>query len=126
MSSYAICVIADEHKNAINRVFNLLNRDTGDNLSQPLSANGQSPASHWYGGWPVTAEQANALQTLAENLPVPPSGWPYEGVSEATAQAAVEALYTNINTGENAEAIPEQNRATVFAALGLRPVAFQF
>lgn len=125
MASYAVVVIPDPHKAAANRVFNVLNADSGDNLSQSLSADGQFPASHWFGGWPVTAEQANRLQILATDLPEPPDGWPYEGESEEDAAAAAAALYININTGEDAEALPEQNRVTVFAALGLQRVEIE-
>ena len=122
MSSYAIVVVPDAHKNAANRVFNLLFSDSGDNLSQPLSADAQEPASHWFGGWPVSPEQANTLQTLGDSMPIPSEGWPHEGVSEEDAAAAVAALYINVNTGEDAETLPEQNRQTVFAALGLQRV----
>lgn len=125
MASYAILVIPDEHKAAMNRTLNVLFADSGDNLSQPLSADGQEPASHWFGGWPVSAEQANRLQTLAADLPEPDEGWPYEGVSEEAAEAAAAAIYININTGEDAEALPEQNRTTVFAALGLQRVEIE-
>lgn len=125
MSSYAIYVIPDAHKNAINRVLNLLWSDSGDNISQPLSADGQFPASHWFGGQPVSAAGANGLQALGDNMPVPSGGWPYEGVSEQAAIDAVAALYLNVNTGETAEDLPEQNRTTVFAALGLQRAEFE-
>lgn len=135
MSSYGITVIADAHKNALNRVCNLLFSDTGDNLSQPLSANAAFPASHWFGGGPITAEQAAlfaSLQaeastsgTIGAAVPAPPEGWPYMGVEEADAVAAIAALYMNVVTGEDAEALPAQNRATVFAALGLQRVIIE-
>jgi uncharacterized protein YdbL (DUF1318 family) len=135
MSSYAVSVIPDAHKNALNRVCNLLFSDSGDNLSQPLSANGQAPATHWFGGGPVSAmqssvfaslqEQASQQGTLGEAVPAPPEGWPYMGVSEADAIAALAALYINVNTGEDAEELPEQNRQTVFAALGLQRVQIE-
>lgn len=122
MSSYAIYVIPDAHKAAINLVLNLLWSDSGDNISQPLSSDGQEPATHWFGGQPVSAASANELQTLGDNMPVPSEGWPYEGVSEQAAIDAVAALYINVNTGEDAETLPEQNRTTVFAALGLQRI----
>lgn len=120
--SYCILVIPDEHKGPINRVLNALFGDSGDNLSQPLSANGADPATYWYGGWPVTAEQANQLQGLGDNMPVPDGGWPYMDVTEEQAVAAVAALYLNVNTGPTAEDLPAQNRATVFAALSIQPI----
>lgn len=42
--------------------------------------------------------------------------------TEQDAIDAVAALYINVNTGEDAEVLPEQNRNTVFAALGLQRI----
>lgn len=122
MDSYAILAIPVGHANAINRVFNLINQDSGDNLAQPLGANGQEPATYKYGGWNVTPEQVTLYQTLADNLPTPEGGWPYNDVTEQDAIDAASALEILVRSGPDGGSLPGAARDAMFAELGVAPI----
>jgi hypothetical protein len=118
---YAILLSPMQHRNAINRVLNLLWNDEGDNLGRYASPNGALPATHTLGGIGLSTSGVAAVHGLATTLPTPPGGWPYAGVTEQEAQAAVAALYINVNSGSEDYAIlAAENMATVMAAKGLQ------
>lgn len=128
MASYAIFVIPQAHRTAAGRLFAMIEGEnplTSQNLSVRLSATGAAPWTHWWGGQPVDAAWLATYQNLATALPTPAGGWPWmDGatvlLTQADAQAAADALYMNVNTGENADVLPAQNKATVLTALGLK------
>lgn len=122
MNHYALYAIPAPHANAANRLFNVVYDDAGNNLSQPLSADGQEPATYYYGGKPVTAEEAAMLQGLSAALPTPAGGWPHGGVSAAEAQAAADNLEILVRSGPNSEELPEEARNALFADLGVQLV----
>lgn len=129
-SSYMVLVIPVAQAEAMNRVLNVVFSDTGDNFSLPASNDGGNTTTHMWLGMPVPnptvlAEIQSLYASILADTVAPAGGWPLmdgqiEVLSKADALTAALTLYVNTNTGENASALPLQNKATVFAARGLQ------
>lgn len=134
MASYAVYVVPDAHRQSANRLFAMVLGDDilgSNNLGQPACGASEpvptyeDEATHWLGGRPVDAEWLATFQNLSTDLPSPDGGWPLvvggnTVLTEQEAQDAAGALYINVNTGEDAASLPQQNLNTVCAALSIR------
>lgn len=127
----AIVVCPVAHGNAINRVMNKLWDDSGDNLSRPLSSNGQPPATLLYDSRDITVEELAVLLNLRALVLsdewVPDGGWPVEigshdPVSKQDALDALAATQVYTVSGEDASALAGPLRASVFTTLGVQIV----
>lgn len=123
MGTYARYCIPVAHAWAMNRVFNLILGDSGDNIAQRYSADGQEPATHLSGGAIVDAEWLATFQNLPSTLPTPEGGWP-EGTSEtlpteADALAAVAAFDLFARTNANIGAAIDATNAAMLDAMNI-------
>lgn len=92
LCTYAVWICPVEHINAMSRVMNVIYGDTGNRFGTPASATGQNPPTHGMSGDYITPEIDAVFAGLATALPEPAGGWPFMGVTEAEAEAAVAAL----------------------------------
>lgn len=130
MPHYAVSVIPAEHKQAMNRLVAMIEGEDvllSENITQQASAGGEAPPTHWFGGRFVDQAWLDVYQNLGDDLPSPEGGWPLVAdgavaLSAGDAEAAVAALYVNVSTGEDIAQLPQQNLASVLAALGLQRV----
>jgi hypothetical protein len=130
---YRVRLIPDAHKTAINRLIAMIVGEdimASQNLSQPASADGQLPASHWYGGAFGSLQDIGIWQSLATNLPEPEGGWPLmvgEEVvlTEEDAQAAADVLDVEVRTGPWTSQMPQQTLAACLAANNLQKVVIE-
>lgn len=112
-----------EHGPAINRLFNVVNGDEGDNVSIPMSADGNEPATHIMMSRPLTDTEAASYpysKTATWSLPAP-HVWPLPGgVTEAAVTAAAEsAKIATLEDPENTETLPMRTYALISEATGL-------
>lgn len=110
-----------------NRVWDALGRGP-NTFSQPLSSNGQAPATHYYGHDVIDGDMAEQWSELVNGTLPESVTWGESGViSEADALAAVTAGNVRVNVATplyDALTAPggitaAQHRATAFAAYGL-------
>jgi hypothetical protein len=135
--TYMLMAIPIEHKDAINRMINVRNPDSGDNLSARLGERiedetgvyANEPATHTYGGWWTdTAPVAGDLEfytNLTIDPFVPPNGWEdpvLDGVTEQEVIDACAALVVVSVTGEDDASTPELARQTLFDQLDVAVV----
>lgn len=129
--TYMLMAIPIAHKDAINRMINVRNNDSGDNLSARLGERiedqtgvyANEPATHTYGGWYAEGEELAFYQNLANTPFVPPEGWPIlDGVTEQEVLDACEALIVVTITGEDTWETPELARNTLFDQLDVAVV----
>lgn len=128
-SHYGISIIPDAQKNAMNVVLALrANEDPtqSENISQPASATGSDPATHWFGGRQYSDAELLVLQDPGNHIP--DADWPVAGVSGdvslADAQAACAALYTMVHSAESfTTGLAAQTLSSALGALGLQRVA---
>lgn len=123
MSRWCMYLVPIEHGLAINRLFNAVNGDEGDNVSIPMSANGSEPATHIMMSRPLTDLQAASFpysKTAPWSLPAPHT-WPLAGgVTEAAAIAAANsATIATLEDPENTETLPMRTFALISEATGL-------
>lgn len=119
---------------AANRLFNVIQSDSGDNLSRFLSATGAEPASHVAGSFVVQQSWiALCVDGLADKIEAdevaPAGGWPLmDGetvlLSKADAKTAANALIISVKAmdvvePDNLAAFAARNFAAVYDAENL-------
>lgn len=124
MSRWCMYLVPVEHGPAINRLFNVINNDgPGDNVSIPMSATGEEPATHIMMSRPLTDAQAASYpysKTAAWSLPSPYT-WPLDGgvTAQDVADAAESAKIATLEDPENTETLPMRTYALISEATGL-------
>ncbi|WP_371346104.1 hypothetical protein [Ancylobacter sp. IITR112] len=123
MSRWCMYLVPIEYGEAINRLFNVVNGDEGDNVSIPMSADGLEPATHLMMSCPLTDVQAASYpysKTAAWSLPSPYT-WPLAGgvTSTDVSNAAESAKIATLEDPENTETLPMRTYALISEATGL-------
>ena len=123
MSRWCMYLVPIEHGPAINRLFNAVNGDEGDNVSIPMSGDGSEPATHIMMSRPLTDEQAASYpysKTTPWSLQAPHT-WPLAGgVTEVAVIAAAEsATIATLEDPDNTETLPMRTYALISEATGL-------
>lgn len=120
---YALYAIPVAHAAAINRLFNDIEGDVGDNFSVPLSADGQEPATYLMGGRPANTAWLAKYQNLDTAPHVPAGGWPIGGgVTEQQVSDAVAVLEMVVRSGPSAYTLPAAARGALLGELGVQEI----
>lgn len=125
--AYTVHVIPDAHRAAANVVMAVVNGDdiTSEAFSVPANATGNmmDPFTHYYGGMHSTEAWESVVSNLAENMVTPAGGWPANGISEAQAIAAAQAMALEIKITQDGTQ-PDQMEAltSVLTSLGLQVI----
>lgn len=108
---WCIYALPIEHGPAINRLFNVINNDgPGDNVSVPMSATGEEPATHIMMSRPLTDAQAAGYpysKSASWSLPSPYT-WPLDGgvTAQDVADAAESARVVTLADNEDPDTLP--------------------
>lgn len=127
---YCVFLIPAEQKPSANVIMALVNGDDPQwSNSFSVAANPtsdyQDPATHYYGGMPVTEEWLAQVSNLATNMVDLPSGMTWEdyGSTETDAIAAAEAIHLQVTiTQDGSEPDPTTTLNNALAALGLQRI----
>lgn len=122
MTSYACNLIDMAHEGPMNRIMNDYYQDSGDNLSQPLSATGADPATHRYGGVYVDDAWLAVFQNFDTAPYVPRDGYPLaDGTTEQQALDAQAAFQCFVQTKQgDSSSLPTLAQVAMFSATGLK------
>lgn len=93
---YTTWIIPAAHREAANRVMNLVHNDSGDSFIAPLSPTGNAPATHYATGGFVDADEITLWANMPSSLPTPSGGWPWQGITEGQAIAAIAVLVREV------------------------------
>lgn len=131
---YCIFVIPLEHQVAANLLMALVNGDDPDvsnSFSRGANADGSydpnqglyDTATHFFGGMPVSEEWEIEVSNLAADIPTPPGGYPWKGITLENAYEAAEAIFLQVTItqdGTNPNPVLTMNNA--MSNLGLVPI----
>lgn len=126
---YCVMLIPVAHRAAANLAVGLLfgddpavsksfSRGANADGSYNTEANLYELATHFFGGLEVTEAGLNALSSLSTSVIEPPGGWPWNGISEADAFAAGEALHLEVTITQDGST--PSSMATLAKALDLK------
>lgn len=120
---WCMYLVPIEHGPAINRLFNVINGDVGDNVSIPMSATGLDPATHIMMSRPLTDAQAAGFpysKDVAWSLPSPHT-WPLAGgiTEQNVLDAAESAKIATLADPEDEETLPMRTYQLIVAATEL-------
>lgn len=128
MASNCYCIgsISDAQVANGNLVFCAMGDDVvpGNTYSIPASPTGSAPATHWFFSWIRDVAGAAELDAMAAgNLPAITGTWEDVGLTEATAQAAVDAMEVSVRVRPtDARWKPTEHLADVLSAMGLQRI----
>lgn len=129
MSNQSVVIVApDTDRDAGNNALAAYYGDDlgSQNLSVPLSASGQLPATHWGSHIWLPPANATAIKDWPSGiLPTPANPWIDYDLSSATALAAGQAFIVSVMsaTDQNFQTLPMTNFLAVLSALGLQRIA---
>lgn len=118
---YILFAIPVAHGEVMNRVWNQIFHDSGDNLESRYSANGQEPASHLIGGLPIddATKARYPFSKSATDFTLDPLG-PAGAYTQAQVDDAVAALESVLLTGPTLGGAGASAMATMCAAMGIQ------
>ncbi len=127
--AYTAHVIPAAHRAAANVVLAIVNGDDlGSNaFSQSANPTGNQndPVTHYYGGMHTTEAWEGVVSNLATTMVAPVGGWPANGVSEADAIAAAEAMHLQVTiTQDDTDPNPQASLANALSALGIKKIVY--
>jgi hypothetical protein len=119
---YIVFAIPVAFGEVMNRVWNQINSDSGDNLSQRFSANGQEPASHLIGGLPIDdATKATYPYSKTADFTLDPLG-PAGAYTQQQVDDAVAALESVLLTGPTLGEAGPQALETICTLMGIQRI----
>lgn len=123
---YCVYVIPAQHKPAGDLIMALVNGDDpAESFSFGRGANADGSynseefpyetATHFFGGMPITEAWESEVAGLAENLPTPSGGYPWNGITEQNALDAAQAIYLQISITQ--DGVPPSGPLTLANAM---------
>ena len=131
---YCVFVTPTAHRAANDLLMALVNGDDPDlsvSFSRGANADGSyndpenlyELATHYFGGMPVSEAWEITVANLATNLPTPPGGWPWNGITEQDAETAAQAIYLQVTiTQDGSNPNPQATLANAMVNLELVPI----
>jgi hypothetical protein len=128
--AYTVHTIPAAHRAAGNVALAVVNGDSLSSNAFSVAANpsgsSNDPVTHYFGGMGTTETWESTVSNLAEAMASPVGGWPANGVTEAEAIAAAEAIHLQITiTQDGSEPDPSATLANAMAALGIKQVVYE-
>jgi len=122
-----VIVVTDANRTAANEALAAYYGDDpgSQNISVPLSASGQLPATHWGSHIWLDPARATAIKDWPSGtLPTPTQPWGNYGLDDASALAAGETFIVSIMaaTDANLQTLPMTNFLATLAALGVQRI----